>query len=219
MNSLPDKHHRHSIRLRGYDYSQNSAYFVTLCAERRLCLFGDIENGGMRCNVAGEMLSQQWLAISERFPQVILDEWIVMPNHFHGIVILDNSNRKIADRATTRVDGTHDADVGATIVVAPNTVAQNAATLGDIVGAFKSLTTNAYIAGVGHCNWPPFPKRLWQRNYYEHIIRSERSLNAIREYIALNPTHWAEDDENPEHKSRPTSHHPWAQHESGNQNG
>lgn len=181
MNSQPDKHHRRSIRLRGYDYSRSGAYFITTCAERRLCLFGEIKNGELQCNAAGEMLAQQWLAIIERFPQAILDQWIVMPNHFHGIIVIGEEFG-----ATTRVDPT----------ITP-------VELGDIVGAWKSLTTNAYIAGVRNQDWSPFPKRLWQRNYYEHIIRNERELDAIREYIFLNPTRWQDDRENPKNPLPP----------------
>jgi putative transposase len=174
----PNRHHRRSIRLKGYDYSQAGAYFITLCTQDRACLFGKVVNGEMRLNDAGRMVLAEWHRLPERFPQVVLDAFVVMPNHVHGILV-------ITDPAST---------VGATTRVAPTRVAP---TVGNIIGAFKSRVTVEYIRGVKTSGWPPFRGRLWQRNYYEHIIRNERALNAIRRYILENPLRWHLDRENP----------------------
>jgi REP element-mobilizing transposase RayT len=167
----PNRHHRRSIRLKGYDYSQAGAYFITLCTQDRACLFGRVMNGEMRLNDAGRMVLAEWNRLPERFPQVVVDAFVVMPNHVHGILV-------ITDPAPT---------VGATTRVAP--------TVGNIIGAFKSRVTVEYIRGVKTPGWPPFRGRLWQRNYYEHIIRNERALNAIRQYIMENPRRWHRDRE------------------------
>jgi putative transposase len=215
----PDKHHRRSIRLKGYDYAQAGAYFVTICAQNRECLFGGVVNGRMVLNDAGRMVQTEWEQLRERFPTVELDAHVVMPNHFHAVVIITDSNDAVSvgaglvpapDGATTRVapTGTGGADgyrvAPTTTRVAPTDVDTRHPTLGDIVGAFKSLTTNAYIRGVRELGWPPFDKRLWQRNYYERIVRNEGELNRIRRYIENNPANWETDEENPDRRRRRT---------------
>ena len=192
MKFDPQKHHRRSIRLKEYDYSQAGAYYVTIDVQNRECLFGEIVNYEMILNEAGKMIIEQWNALLERFPSIELDVYQAMPNHFHGIIIVI-------------------APVGATLVVAPVLdISQQGAgtspaptkkpTLGDIIGAFKSITTHEYILGVDNKNWLQFYKRLWQRNYYEHVIRDEADLNRIRDYIQSNPANWDEDEENPNYK-------------------
>jgi len=181
----PSLHRRRSIRLKGYDYSQAGAYYITVCVEDRSCLFGDILDGNMRLSAVGDMIASEWLALQSRFPNVELDEYIVMPNHMHGIIVINSDyvGAGIAhakDWATTRV----------------------APTLGDMLGAFKSSVTVNYIRGVKQLGWPRFRGRLLQRNFYEHIIRDERDLNRIREYIAKNPALWDEDEENPARVNR-----------------
>ena len=182
----PNRHHRRSIRLKGYDYSQAGAYFITLCTQDRACLFGRVVNGEMRLNDAGRMVLAEWNRLPERFPQVVLDAFVVMPNHVHGILV-------ITDPAPT-AGATVGATVGATPTVGATTWV--APTVGNIIGAFKSRVTVEYIRGVKTSGWPPFRGRLWQRNYYEHIIRNERALNAIRRYILENPLRWHLDREN-----------------------
>ena len=178
MKFDPQKPHRHSIRLKEYDYSQAGAYYVTIDVQNRVCLFGEIVNCEMILNEAGKMVNEQWDALLERFPNIEFDVYQVMPNHFHGIIVV-----------TENVD-------------TQNVVVQNKKpTLGDIIGAFKSITTHEYILGVDNKNWPQFYKRLWQRNYYEHVIRDEADLNRIRDYIQSNPANWDEDEENPNRKS------------------
>ena len=187
----PNRHHRRSIRLKGYDYSQAGAYFITLCTQDRACLFGKVVNGEMRLNDAGRMVLAEWNRLPERFPRVVLDAFVVMPNHVHGILV-------ITDPAPTV-----GATVGATLVVAP--------TVGNIIGAFKSRVTVEYIRGVKTSGWPPFRGRLWQRNYYEHIIRNERALNAIRQYIMENPRRWQMDREKEARSaSDPLAHAIWS---------
>lgn len=176
MKFDPQKHHRRSIRLKDYDYSQAGAYYVTIDVQNRECFLGEIVNYEMVLNDAGKMVEEQWVALTERFPTVELDLYQVMPNHIHGIIV-----------------------VGATLAKRPvGVVAQNKnPTLGDIIGAFKSITTHEYILGVDNKHWPQFYKRLWQRNYYEHVVRDEKDLNRIRDYIQSNPANWDEDEENP----------------------
>lgn len=184
MKYNPEKYHRRSIRLKGYDYGQAGAYFVTIVVQGRACLFGEVADGTMRANDAGRMVHREWLALPARFTGVRLDAFVVMPNHCHGIIIIGPS-------------------VGATLVVAPESRAGTSPaptarrTLGEIVGAFKSITTHGYIQGVKQSDWPPFPGRLWQRNYFEHAIRDGASLGRIREYIINNPLQWELDHENP----------------------
>lgn len=203
MKYDPEKHHRRSIRLRGYDYSQPGAYFVTVVTQDRVCLFGEVVNGEMRLNDVGHMVRQEWADLPSRFPNIDLDAFIIMPNHIHGIIIITDVNPVGAGLVPAQEGATVGrgpvgaglvpAQEGATTRVAPT--APN--TVGDIVGAFKSITTVQYTYGVKHCGWPPFRGRLWQRNYYEHIVRNEESLNRVRDYILNNPLLWETDRENP----------------------
>ena len=186
--------HRRSIRLKDYDYSQAGAYYVTINTQNRECLFGEIVDYEMLLNEAGKMIEEQWLALIARFPGIELDLYQVMPNHFHGVLVIIEP-------------------VGATLVAARNmdtkSIHENGAgmshgkgikpapTLGDIIGAFKSITTHKYIQGVDNNDWPQFYKRLWQRNYYEHVVRDEADLNRICDYIQSNPANWDEEEQNP----------------------
>lgn len=168
----PDRHHRRSIRLRGYDYARSGAYFVTICVQGRLYLFGNADAGHFRPDAAGEMIGDWWERLPGKFPTASLDAFVVMPNHIHGIVLLD------AGAAGDAVE----ADPG----VRP----QRIPTLSTVVQWFKTMTTNAYIQGVRDQAWLPFDRRLWQRNFYEHIVRSEDDMERVRAYIADNPAQW-----------------------------
>jgi REP element-mobilizing transposase RayT len=178
----PKRHNRRSIRLCGYDYAQAGAYFVTIVTQGRECLFGQVVGGEMRLNDAGRMMWDEWKALGQRFPSVELDEFVVMPNHIHGIVriveasVVDAHDGATTRGATTRDAPTSDAHDGA---ITNGATTRDAPTLGDIVGAFKSITTNEYIRGVKTLGWISFPGRLWQRNYYEHIVRDGASLDRI----------------------------------------
>ncbi len=188
-------HRRRSLRLKGYDYAMAGAYFVTICTQDRACLFGNVAAGAMCLNEAGQMVAALWDGIAARFSSVEIDQFVVMPNHLHGILVLPDTD---ASGATTRVAPTGPSIVGAPLVGVPVTRVR----LGDVVGAFKSLATIGYIGGVKANGWPEFRGRLWQRNYYEHIIRDEAALNRVRRYIDDNPVRWEFDDENPR-KTRP----------------
>ena len=180
MKSESGKHHRHSMRLRGYDYAQAGAYFVTIVTRDRVCLFGEMVNGEMRLNDGGRMIEQWWFELNRKFSTVETDEFVVMPNHFHGIVVIAGVT------------------VGADLRVGPNSEGAHAgAPLPTIIQWFKTMTTNEYMRGVKTRSWTPFAGRLWQRNYYEHIVRCENELTRIREYIANNPLQWEMDRENP----------------------
>jgi REP element-mobilizing transposase RayT len=201
VNYNPDIHHRRSIRLRGYNYSQAGAYFVTICTQHRLCLFGEIVERRMILNVAGQMVETVWQQLPHRFPQFAIDAFVVMPNHVHGIIVItdsDNPNRIPSDRA---IPEPSPLGVCTTVRVPTRGTPTDAyaQTLGEIVGAFKSITTHQYAIGVKQQNWTPFPGKLWLRNYYERIIRDEDGLNAVRQYIAENPRRWAQDSQNPIH--------------------
>lgn len=182
--------HRKSIRLPKYDYSQNGAYFITLCTQNKECLFGKIANETMLINNAGTMIKSEWLELPNRFDHVELSEYVVMPNHFHGIIILETPQNKSLNVGAPLV-GAHQ------IIEAPTTHGQPQGSplqsISNIIGAFKSITTHRYIQGVKKYQWPLFDKKLWQRNYYEHIIRNEESLNEIIDYIATNPMNWHKD--------------------------
>ena len=247
----PNIHHRRSIRLKGYDYSQSGLYFITICVQNRTCLFGDVvvgaplvgaqnnntiqndgdvqnktgfgiddgwfdddngqpqigrpqigwsnigrpqghaptdarnvgtvqnngaQNGAttdapkMILNDAGKMVETEWMALKIRFPNIELHEFVVMPNHFHGILqIVDMDNGRPQGNAHTNK------------------------TVGDMMDAFKSITTVEYIHGVKQSGWESFNRKLWQRDYWEHIIRDEESYQRISDYIIDNPAKWKND--------------------------
>lgn len=168
---------------------------MTICTQDRACLLGDVVGGRMRLNEAGQMVAALWDGLAAPFPSVEIDQFVVMPNHLHGVLILDaDAGGATTDRATTRVAPTDGGLVGAPLVGAR-------VRLGDIVGAFKSLAATGYIVGVKDKGWPQFRGRLWQRNYHEHVIRDEAALDRIRRYVDDNPARWEFDDENPR-KSR-----------------
>lgn len=274
---------RRFIRLKGYDYSQAGAYFVTICTQGRLCLFGDVMDTEMRLSDAGRMVESVWDSLPERFLNVALDAFVVMPNHIHAVlVILDTPARRgescirptgescirpdgamgehevrpydlsrmddpsgrgescirpaiaqmgmlgeheVRPYNPSRLDGaagehevrpyTSGPDGGrGEYQIRPEGAHMNMAgehevrpydrprgtlpgTLGRIIQAFKSITTHEYTLGVKRHGWTPFPGKLWQRNYYEHVIRSELELDKVRAYIADNPARWMLDRENP----------------------
>ena len=161
-------HQRRSIRLRNYDYATTGAYFVTICVHNHESRLGTIANDVMMVNETGAEIDRWWQELPTKFPSVELDAYVIMPNHMHGIIAL------LGDSAPTHTP-----------------------TLGDVVGWFKTMTTNAYIRGVKAARWPRFDKYFWQRNYWDHIIRDDRSLKSIRRYIELNPQKWTLDIENP----------------------
>ena len=185
MKFDPQKHHRpfdyaqgrRSIRLKGYDYSLAGAYFVTIVAWRREMLFGDVvdgktpQGGAVVLNEFGQIVREEWEQTAVVRPNVELGEYVIMPNHVHGMLIFVD-------------DG-----VGATRRVAP-VLQPNS--LGAVLGQFKSIVTKRINRLQNVAGRP-----VWQRNYYEHIIRDEREWENIHRYIESNPSMWAEDEENP----------------------
>ena len=180
-------HHRRSIRLKGYDYSQSGLYFITICTQNQACLFGEINDAEMILNEAGIMLDNKWLELKNRYPNIDLYEYIVMPNHFHGIIeIVANGHLQNGHEQGGQPQGGQPQG-GQPQGGQPQGIAP---TVGDMIGAFKSLVTNEYIRNVKQNNWQRFKGKLWQRNYYEHIIRDEKSYLKIAEYIETNPLKW-----------------------------
>ena len=173
----PKQHHRHSIRLKGYDYSSAGAYFVTMCVHHGKCLLGQINDNEMLLSSFGQTAAECWEDLPNHYPHLILDAFVIMPNHVHGIFILD------------------DPHVGAGLKPAP-TDATAAPTkrhgLPEIVRAFKTFSARR-INSTRNGKGIPF----WQRNYYEHIIRNERSYLAIRDYIFNNIVNWDKDQLHP----------------------
>ena len=149
-----------------------------------MCLFGSVVDGELHLNDAGKMVRRVWDGMPDRFPFINMDEFVVMPNHIHGVIFIRQPapTTGATSRAPTRGGR------------APT---RGAPTLGDVVGAFKSVTTVEYVRGVRGLGWQRFDKRLWQRNYFERVIRDESELGRIREYIANNIMKWEFDRENP----------------------
>jgi REP element-mobilizing transposase RayT len=165
---------RKIVRLQDFDYSQNGAYFITIVVQDRLHLFGQVFDGEMCLNDAGKMIQEICDKVPVNNPGVEFDPYQIMPNHIHAIVLIRReSNGRPQWGAPT----------------------ENQVDLLDIVGRFKSLTTRRYIQGVKQFGWMRFDKRLWQRSFYEHIIRNERDHEAIVDYIYANPLNWQKDDE------------------------
>ena len=150
---------RKNLRLKRYDYSNPGYYFVTICTKNRMRLFGDVVQGQMLLNDAGTMIQTVWQTLQQLYTSIRIDEFIVMPDHIHGIIII---NKPMVGGKTT----------------APC----SSISLQNIIKNFKSYTTFKYIKHVQQYAWEPFEKKLWQRSYYEHIIRNEDRLKTIRQY-------------------------------------
>ena len=221
MKYNPTKHHRRSIRLKGYDYHNAGAYFVTICTKNRECVLDD--------PIVTEIIIAVWQALPQWFPTIELDEFVIMPNHVHFVVwIVERIGTSLADVPVADVlDGNEkDNNVGIPLagipvvdvmdghkkdggnpdggnpdggeprpyVPQPQKINLKPA-LGDIVGAFKSLVFTVYLDWIEK-NDPSRRAKFWQGNYYEHIIRNDRELNAIRQYIIDNPINWETDRDN-----------------------
>lgn len=199
MKYNPDIHHRRSIRLKHYDYTQAGAYFVTICAHDRECLFGEIvemaENNPGECRKAGEchsplremvinelgrIVQDEWVRSAEIRAEIELGEFVVMPNHFHGIVYIADDRRG-------------DRPVALTMPATPTMPGPQQKSIGAMLAGFKSAVTTRINETR---NSPGVP--VWQRNYYEHVIRDEANYNRIAEYIAINPQRWVEDKLHPD---------------------
>jgi putative transposase len=193
---MPIEKRRRSIRLKDYDYTQPGAYFVTIVTHGRKCLFGEVVGGVVQLNDAGRVMQAAWDELPNNYAGVEHDAFIVMPNHIHGIVVLVGAGRCARPKEDGQPQG-----------VAP-TKNSSVLSLPDVVHRLKSITTKQYIDGIKQVGWPSIAGRLWQRNYFEHVIRNEDSLNRMRQYILDNPAKWEFDRENPS-ATKPESKDVW----------
>ena len=177
---------RKTTRLKGYDYAQPGAYFVTVCVQRRECLLGSVVGEAMQPSVAGKIAEECWRALPEHYGNVQLDAFTLMPNHLHGIVILTDDRPETNSAAPT-------AGVGAGFKPAPTGTNGHRTSLSEVVRGFKTFSARR----INELRGTP-GAAVWQRSFYEHVIRSEHDLVAVREYIGGNPPKWAEDQENPD---------------------
>jgi REP element-mobilizing transposase RayT len=168
--------HRRSVRLRGYDYSRSGAYFVTLCVQNGVCLFGEIADGEMILNPLGKLASEEWLKSAVIRPGIQLDEFVVMPNHFHGIVALPSQGTNAIRQ---------EAHCCAPLQRRPRS-------LGSLIAEFKGITTKC----VNEIHQAP-GTRIWQRNFHDRVIRDDGALIRIRNYIISNPVNWLKDEYHP----------------------
>jgi len=187
MRRQHEKHHRRSTRLRGYDYSKPGAYYVTICTLDKKCYFGKIQSGNIKLTPVGSIVKQYWFEIQNHFDKVKckLDKFVVMPNHVHGILILANTKnvgfqyieplrRDVASRQTNKYQR-----------VIPRSI-------GSIIRCYKAAVTR-------WCNRMGYKYFHWQRGFYDHVIRDDRDLNRIRDYIINNPLKWHLDKCNPDY--------------------
>lgn len=192
----PQKHHRHSIRLPGYDYTLPGAYFVTICVRDRECLLGEVVGEETRLSAFGQIAHSFWTQVVAHFPGVAVDVFTIMPNHLHALIVIQEPSKVVGsgeeDEETSPLQDARggDEDCGrAAPAVQPTTERPS---LGQIVAYYKYQTT-VQVNQLRDMPGVPF----WQRNYWEHVIRNEASLNRIREYIDNNPARWAEDQLHP----------------------
>lgn len=184
----PNKHHRKSIRLKGYDYSQAGLYFITICCQNKVHLFGNVINKQMILNDAGKMIEKWFNELQNKFPDVKCHEMVVMPNHIHFII--ENIGSVGADLRVCP----NDSNISKTEKRVSEILGEHAGSpLHRVLQWFKTMSTNEYIRGVKNNNWIPFDGKLWQRNYWEHIIRNDQSYQKISDYIINNPSKWNDD--------------------------
>ena len=191
----PNKHHRRSIRLKGYDYSKAGLYFITICCQDRACRFGHVDNGEMVLNEFGHIAYNEWCNLPNRFSNFELDVFQIMPNHMHGIIALNDT---VGVGFTPAQNGGDSQNVSVDNERAGASPAPTVgASVSDIVGAYKSLVANGCLE-IWKLKWAevnpaPTMGKIWQRDYYEHIIRNEQSYLTISNYIIDNLAKWKED--------------------------
>lgn len=178
--------HRRTIRLKNFDYSDAGWYFVTICIQNRECLLGNIVNGKIILNQFGFIVDKK---INELiiYKNIEIDIYCIMPNHIHLILVIVGADPCVRPLKKI-IDPAPNIDLGSTRGSTP--------TIGEYVKRLKSLTTFIYVDNVKNNDWPPFQKRLWQRNYYEQVIRNEYELNRIRKYIRDNTMNWEKNRNN-----------------------
>lgn len=188
MKNIPPIHKRRSIRLKGYDFVKEGLSSITIRPKNSALLFGNIENDKMILNVSGKIVEQCWIEIPSHFPNVVLHSFVIMPNHIHGILEIVGMDDDVVVEV---IDSDVKVNVGAknfshlqkTYQQKPLMPRSPSRTIGSVVRGFK----------IGVTKWMrenTCVKNIWQRNYYEHIIRNEKSYNAISEYIMNNPRNW-----------------------------
>ncbi|HMB23328.1 MAG: transposase [Chloroflexota bacterium] len=182
----PQEHHRHSIRLPNYDYSQPGAYFVTIVTWHRECLFGEVVDGEMRLNKFGLVTKEQWEKLPKRFPNIELGAFVIMPNHMHGIIVITDGRGTAENPSNLGSEATRRAPTREQFQKPVK------GSIPTIVRSYKSAVSYRINLMRGIQDVP-----VWQRNYYEHIIRNDRDLQNKTDYIEANPMLWAEDHENP----------------------
>ncbi len=196
MTYDPQKHHRKSVRLKEYDYSKPNAYFITICTYNKECILGTITNGEMRLNEYGKIVENEWLKTPAIRTYVLLDKYIIMPNHIHGIIIIDSRDTvPVSPRATVEVAESRVPHVPPFEQFGRPT----SHSIPTIIRSFKAATTKQ-IREIQKTH----RQAIWQPRFYEHIIRNPHELDQTREYIIYNPLKWALDSENPDNKSEST---------------
>lgn len=173
----PNRHHRRSIRLRGYDYTRAGMYFVTICVQNRGCLLGEVVDGVMQVKRPGEVVAACWQALPRHFSAVELDAFVIMPNHIHGIITIVGA-KHLGTAANASPQPPHGTSSGSLAAVIQN---------------FKSVSARKINLARATPGSP-----VWQRNYYEHIVRNQADLHRIREYVANNPLKWDLDQLHPD---------------------
>ena len=197
----PKIHNRRSIRLKGYDYALAGAYFITICCEYRICRFGKVVNDEMILNKFGIIAYEEWIKLADRFINFELDVFQIMPNHIHMILVLKDvavgaglapaQNKNIINNFINNFINDEIVDDENQRAGASPAPTVQTASISDIIGAYKSIVFNACLAIYKDKNEQM--GKLWQRNYYEHIIRNEQSYQNISNYIINNPAKWDED--------------------------
>lgn len=191
----PKIHHRRSIRLKGYDYSKEGLYYLTICVQNRKCLFGKITDKKMMLNDSGKMIEKWYFELENKYPNTKCREYVVMPNHFHCIIEIMENPRDVHPRDVhggTSLRGHPEKNAHSKSPYGPENKKYNASIF-DMMDWFKTMTTNEYIRGVKTKNWPRFEKRLWQLRYWDRIIRDENGYKRISNYIINNPEDWDTD--------------------------
>jgi putative transposase len=181
MSYHPEIHHRRSVRLRSFDYSRAGGYFITICAFQRECIFGEVAEATVRLNEMGEIVREEWLKSGEIRAEIYLDEFVVMPNHFHAIVLFGPEGPHGIRPPLAKLS-----------IQDANSPLRKPKSLGALVGGFKSAVTRRISELTGNSG-----SAIWQRNYHEHVIRNEKDLSSIRQYIIDNPIKWEFDENHP----------------------
>ena len=186
----PDRHHRRSVRLPEYDYSLGGSYFITICAHARKCLFGAVVDGEMRLSALGEIVGEEWKRSGDVRHELTMDAFVVMPNHVHGIVTITDETDAVG--ASGARPGRGAGAIAANRATAGRPYGPPRKSVSAFVAGFKSSATRRINALRGTQG-----ALVWQRNYYEHIVRDEDDYNRIVAYIEDNPRRWADDEYNP----------------------